>query len=173
MYGMPHAWLLWWQALLWGHYTTHSCHWGSSHMGLTRSWCKTLVTRKLGLHLFLLAGTMHRTNIQTKETLLCPFTVQKMMRNLYQCWRALISDWGCSSSESSFNITTKEELLSSIKDVQPKCLASNIFWIYSWIMIKIYRIKLVVKYCTSLLLSIAQCAIINMYQSLLTVKRAK
>lgn len=77
MYGMPHAWLLWWQALLWGHYTTHSCHWGSSHMGLTRSWCKTLVTRKLGLHLFLLAGTTHRTNIQTKEILLCPFTVQK------------------------------------------------------------------------------------------------
>lgn len=72
MHGMPHARLLWWHALLWGHYAAHSRHWGSSRMGLTRPGYKTLVTGQLGLHLLLLAGKTHKANIQTKETLVCP-----------------------------------------------------------------------------------------------------
>lgn len=56
MHGMPHARLLLWHPLLWGHYATYGCHWGSSHMGLTWPGYETLVTGQLGLHLFLLAG---------------------------------------------------------------------------------------------------------------------
>lgn len=68
MHGMPHAWLLWWYALLRGHNAAHGCHWGSSRMGLTRPGYETLVTWQLGLHLFLLAGTTHRAHTQTKIT---------------------------------------------------------------------------------------------------------
>ena len=68
MHGMPHAGLLWWHSLLWGHYPAHRHHRGGSHMGLTLPGRETLVTRQLCLHLFLLAGTTHRANTQTKET---------------------------------------------------------------------------------------------------------
>lgn len=122
MHGMPHARLLWWNALLWGHYAAHSCHWRSSCVGLTRPGYKTLVTRQLGFHLLLLAVTTHKANIKTKETVVCPLQYkdkcsQKWSRIGYQWWRALISDWGYSSSESSFNITTKQNNTKS-KNIQ-------------------------------------------------------
>lgn len=72
MHGMPHAGLLWWNALLWGYYAAHSCHWRSSHMGLTRPGYKTLVTGQLGFHLLLFAGTTHKADVQAKETLAYP-----------------------------------------------------------------------------------------------------
>ena len=78
MHGMPHARLLRWHALLWGHYAAHGRHWGSSHMGLTRPGRETLVTGQLGPHLFLLAGTTHKANIQTKETRFCPLQNTKI-----------------------------------------------------------------------------------------------
>lgn len=69
VHGMPHARLLWWNALLWRHYAAHSCHRWSSCMSLTRSGDKTLVTRQLSFHLLLLTGTTQKANIQAKHTL--------------------------------------------------------------------------------------------------------
>lgn len=91
MHGMPHAWLLWWHALLWGHNAAHSRHWWSSRMGLTRPGYKTLVTGQLGLHLFLLAGTTHNANIQTNETQLCPLQYKDKHSQKMRNWVPMLA----------------------------------------------------------------------------------
>lgn len=76
MQGMPHARLLLWHALLWGHYAAYGCHRGSSHMGLTWPGYETLVSRQLGLHLFLMAAKQNKTHSHQGNAIIA-LTIQK------------------------------------------------------------------------------------------------
>lgn len=53
----------------------------------------------------------HSTQSDKRNIILALILQKQTSKNGYQRWPALISHWGHSSSESSFNITTKEKLL--------------------------------------------------------------
>lgn len=141
MHGMPHTRLLWWHALLWRHYAAHSCHRGSSRMGLTRPWYETLVTRQLGLHLLLLAGKEHKANVQAKETLSHPADThwKNYWGTGYQCGRALTSYWEIQNH--TFNITPTGKLLRKRKDVIPNCFFQHFSLYYIMNLILKFKVQ--------------------------------
>lgn len=128
MHGMPHAWLLWWYALLWGHNAAHGCHWGSSRMGLTRPGYETLVTWQLGLHLFLLAGTTHRAHTQTKiKTMSRPLQYRDKQSEIIRDWVPMLASPDFTLRIFKFRIILqhnhREKLLSKVRTYNLEALS--------------------------------------------------